>query len=378
MKKIDKSLKNAYILCDKAKKEMCLVYYISEQKTQQYLNKHNIQIVQKFEFINAFVVFLEYDIAQKLACQKFVEHLSFVANVYTQIDKSKKIMGIQNLPQSNANITVALIDTGINPHLDFVIPQNRIIKFVDLINKEQAPYDDNGHGTFVAGVLAGNGLVSNGKYSGIAKTSNIVAIKALNSKGEANAVQILEAMQWIYQNHQNYNIKVVCMSFGSEPLGQTDPIMRGAEKLWRNGIVVVAAAGNSGPNFQTIKSPGISSKIITVGGFDANNGDNVYNKDFFTVAEFSSRGPALGRYKPDCVAPSVHITSCDFKKFYTQLSGTSVATPMIAGICANLIANNPEYTPEQTKKIVLKKCKSIIKGGQNKHNIEGFGYPCFE
>ena len=89
-------------------------------------------------------------------------------------------------------------------------------------------------------------------------------------------------MQWVYDNHKKRNIRVVCMSFGSEPLGYNDPIMSGAEELWKNGIVVVAAAGNSGPEFQTIKSPGVSSRIITVGGFDDNRiSAEDFNEKFF-------------------------------------------------------------------------------------------------
>lgn len=377
MKKIDSSLKNAYVLCDKKNEEICLVYYTNEQKMFAYLQSNNIRILQKFDFINAFVVMVSYDIAEKIASQKFVEHLSYVSNVKTLVNNAKNIMGISGLSQGQGGVTVAILDTGISMHLDFVIPQNRIIKFVDLINEEKYPYDDNGHGTFVAGVLAGNGVLSNGKYSGFASKCNIISIKALDHKGEASATKILEAMQWVFMHAKKFNIKVVCMSFGSEPLGITDPIMRGAEKLWKKGIVVVAAAGNSGPKFQTIKSPGISPHIITVGGFDANSSVQDCNKNIFTIAEFSSRGPALGGYKPDCVAPSVGITSCCNQGGYTSLSGTSVATPMIAGICAMILSENANLTPNQIKKYLLKNCKSIIKGGANKRNIEGFGYPKF-
>ena len=377
MKKIDNSLKNAYILCDNKNEEMCLVYYTNEQKMHKYLKTNNIKILQKFAFINAFVVLVDYDIAQKIARQNFVEYLSYVSNVKTLVNNAKNIMGMSNLTQGKNDVTVAILDTGISMHLDFVIPKNRIIKFVDFIGNSNFPYDDNGHGTFVAGVLAGNGVVSNGRYSGFASECNIISIKALDQKGEANAAKILEAMQWVFEHAKKFNIKVVCMSFGSEPLGVTDPIMRGAEKLWKKGIIVVAAAGNSGPKFQTIKSPGISPHIITVGGFDANSSVQDCNKNIFTIAEFSSRGPALGGYKPDCVAPSVGITSCCNKGGYTALSGTSVATPMIAGICATILSENPNLTPNQIKKYLLKNCKSIIKGGANKRNIEGFGYPKF-
>lgn len=179
-------------------------------------------------------------------------------------------------------------------------------------------------------------------------------------------------MEWVYLHHEEYNIKIVCMSFGSEPIGFNDPIMAGSEALWREGIVVVAAAGNSGPEFQTIKSPGVSSQIITVGGFDDNRlSESEYNSDFFEIASFSSRGPAFQRFKPDLVAPSVDITSCSVKNSYTKLSGTSVATPMIAGMVALMLEDNPNLTPREIKHRLISSCSPIT---FNK-NWEGFGYP---
>ena len=162
------------------------------------------------------------------------------------------------------------------------------------------------------------------------------------------------------------------MSFGSEPIGYNDPIMQGANALWRDGVVVVAAAGNSGPNESTIKSPGISPEIITVGGFDDNRFDeNSFNKDFFEMATFSSRGPALRHYKPDVVAPSVDIISCGRKEFYTKLSGTSVATPMIAGVVALMYERFPRLKPHEAKFRLLRGCQTIGFDA----NSEGYGVP---
>ena len=161
------------------------------------------------------------------------------------------------------------------------------------------------------------------------------------------------------------------MSFGSEPIGYSDPIMRGAERLWNSGIVVVAAAGNSGPKNGTIKSaPGVSSKIITVGGFNDNRIGDDYKENFFEIAQFSSRGPALNKIKPDLVAPSVDITSCGLKNNYVTLSGTSVATLMISGVCALILEKYPNLKPDQIKRLLLQNCKPI----SHNFNQEGMGY----
>ena len=138
--------------------------------------------------------------------------------------------------------------------------------------------------------------------------------------------------------------------------------MKGAEKLWQAGIVVVTAGGNSGPKYETIKSPGVSKKIITVGGLnDKRTIDGECNQKDFEIADFSSRGPAFGRIKPDIIAPSVNITSCSSKGGYKQMSGTSVATPIVAGVCALIKEKFNNATPDQIKKFLIYNAKSISK-----------------
>ena len=137
--------------------------------------------------------------------------------VHGLIYKSKSIINLQYLlPYVNKNInhSCVIIDTGIYPHVDFCLGKNRIIEFVDLINQNIVPYDDNGHGTFTAGVFCGNSIID--KYSGIDNNANIIVIKALNDVGETTTVKILQAVKWIIENKSKFNIKVVCMSFGSE------------------------------------------------------------------------------------------------------------------------------------------------------------------
>lgn len=351
----------------------CLVYVENIVTAEKNLNNANIKINGVYPFINALAISASTEQLSTILKLKYVKYMSSSTKVFAMMNVARKILGVDG-KNLGKDITIAYVDTGISPHPDFTLGENRIIKFVDLINYRLFAYDDNGHGTFVSGVGSGSGLISNGKYAGVCPNSNIISIKALNEKGEANATKILEAMQWIFENRKKYNIKVVCMSFGSEPLGENDPIMKGAEALWDNGVVVVAAAGNSGPAYETIKSPGTSSKIITVGGFDDNRlSESLYNEAFFEIADFSSCGPALNQFKPDLVAPAVEINSCGLEKFYIKLSGTSVATPMIAGMCALYYAKNPNLKPSEIKKILLKSCSPIT---FNK-NKEGAGRPIF-
>ncbi len=356
----------------------CVIYATDYFKLKKQMTQYKIPFYE-YPFMYAFGAKLTQK--QIINCAK-VNTVSFITRqtrVSAQIDISKKVLGVNefyNRKIYGSGVTVAVIDTGVNQHLDFVMPKNRIIKFVDLINNKKTPYDDNGHGTFVSSILCGNGLVSGKKYAGVAPKSKLIMIKALEENGETGAFKILEAMQWIYDNKDKYNIKVVCMSFGSNPLGKNDPLIMGAEALWNIGIVVVVAGGNSGPEHQTIKSPGGSAKVITVGGLNDNR-DEKGEIDFskFDIAKFSSRGPAGNFYKPDIVAPAVNITGAclDENNFYTKMSGTSVATPMVAGICCLILSKYPFLTPDQLKIRLLRNCKKITFD----RNKEGYGLANF-
>jgi len=249
-----------------------------------------------------------------------------------------------------------------------------------------SPYDDCGHGTHVAGIIAGNGKMSNGQYKGVAPEANLVGVKVLDNTGGGRSSDVIAGIQWVVQNKATYNIKVINLSLGA-PATQsyaTDPLSQAAEAAWDAGLVVVAAAGNNGPEPGTINTPGINAHIITVGAVDdrgtVDTGDDV-------IAGFSSRGPTIdGLTKPDLVAPGVNITSLAAdtsylpKKnsgsrgkpgkalqaitqskpqqttifdYYVTMSGTSMATPMAAGTAALLLEQNPNWTPDEVKKQMM-------------------------
>lgn len=334
-----------------------------------------------YRFANCFCLDADFEDINILSNQDFVNYI--YANSKVKISgQEKDLINISALTQNKylgQGQTICFIDTGITPHFDFLFPKNRIIKFLDFtdknmlfgktkeinnsfcLNKINAPYDDNGHGTFVAGIACGNGIFDK-NIQGYAPMANIVAIKALGEKGNSNSNTILDAMQWVFENHKAFNISVVCMSFGADVINESDPLSRGAESLWKRGITVVAAAGNSGPEKNTIKSPGNNPYIITVGGLDSSS---------MNVAEFSSRGPTIFGSKPDLLAPAVDIVACNnLGKPYTNMSGTSVATPIVAGICADIKSRWPKITNNEIKKFLLAHCVKLT----GDTNQEGAGY----
>ena len=372
--KIDNNLYNIVkSLDDKNDLVECLVYASNYKYAKIYLDTFFKDIVE-YPFISAFGIKANLNNITKIAGLRQIKYISSVTKVFAQMDIAKKVHNLDTelLKYTGRGVNIAIIDTGIAEHLDFCSFNNRILHFEDFVNYKKTPYDDNGHGTFVSGVLAGNGFISGKKYGGIEPNASIIMCKALDEKGETGSLTILKAMQWIYENKEKYNIKVVCMSLGSQPLSSGDPLMQGAEALWNAGIVVVAAAGNSGPEYRTIKSPGISSRIITVGALDdgrnkKQDGEIKFN---YSVAKFSSRGPSHNFYKPDCLASGVDIVCASAgEDLYTKMSGTSVSTPIVAGGCALLFEKYPNLTPMQVKSKIISSCDYL----NGDRNSEGFG-----
>jgi serine protease AprX len=255
-------------------------------------------------------------------------------------------------------VGVAVIDTGIYKHRDF---GDRIIGFADFVNGKMIPYDDSGHGTHVSGIIAGNGEASNGKYRGVAPEATIISVKVLDNVGNGRINNVIKGLKWIRSNRELYNIRVANISFGTTPdneMEEESTLIRAVEQLWDDGIVVIAAAGNSGPGRTTITAPGISRKIITVGAFDDMNfTDSVGNQ----MRYYSGRGPTKDCIiKPEVVVAGANIVACSNKKnSYSVKSGTSMAAPIISGAVARLLIQQPELTPKEVKLKIRACCKKI-------------------
>jgi serine protease AprX len=266
---------------------------------------------------------------------------------------------------NGAGVTVAVLDTGIAPLPDF---GNRLIGGVDLTGGHDPFRDDFGHGTFVAGLIAGDGTSSAGQYSGAAPGADLVSIKVAGATGQTNLSTMVRGVLWAIQHRQQYGIKVLNISFGFQPFSSTvlNPLDRAVEAAWQSGIAVVTSAGNAGPFNGTILSPGDDPLAITVGALD----------DMATVSpaddemnDFSSAGPTNpdGWVKPDLVAsgrsvvslavpgstiwnqnPTARIGAANFVG-----SGTSFSAAITSGAAALVLAAHPDLTPNQVKARLL-------------------------
>lgn len=281
-------------------------------------------------------------------------------------------------------IGVAILDTGIVPHPDFVNAQNRIVAFQDFVNGNNNMYDDNGHGTHVSGILGGDGCVSRGLYCGVAPRCNIISVKVLNHKGNGDIANVMAGLQWVIQNKERYNIRIVNISVGTTAksvISEESELVKAVNRVWDNDIVVVVAAGNGGPHPKTIGAPGISRKVITVGACDDDIAVDLMGK---SSKDYSGRGPTSACIKkPDVVAPGSRIVSCNLMKrqggmfgflqntmsYYTEKSGTSMSTPIVSGAVALLLSYRPELS---TRDVKMKLKESSDDLGQP-HGKQGWG-----
>lgn len=284
------------------------------------------------------------------------------------LDIANSTLGVNRLWEqgfTGKGIGICVIDSGLYPHKDF---DGRLKAFVDMNEGKKKPYDPLGHGTHVAGVAAGSGAESAGKYKGVAPDADLVGIR-ITSVAEA-----IKGIQWAIENKDKYNIKVLNMSLGDFPLKsyKDDPWSQAAAKAWDAGLVVVVAAGNEGPGEGTISTPGIQPKVITVGAIDDRN---TPEREDDVMAHFSSRGPTSpdGLEKPDIVAPGVDIygplspgSTLDtsdmphYENKYISMSGSSMATPLVSGLSALLLQANPNLTNEDIKKILMNTAEKYI------------------
>jgi serine protease AprX len=266
---------------------------------------------------------------------------------------------------TGAGINVAVLDTGVDPLPDF---GSRILPGVDLTGAGNPELDAYGHGTFVAGLIAGDGASSNGLDEGEAPGAGLVPVKVAGASGQTDLATVIAGIGWVIAHHLSENIGVLNLSLGYVPLTSTalDPLDQAVQAAWNAGIVVVASAGNDGPDNGTILSPGDDPLVITVGSI-ADGGSLSPSGD--TMSSFSSVGPTTpdGWFKPDLVAsgqsvvslrapgstvdtsnPSARVGSAGFLG-----TGTSFSTAIVSGAAALLLAAHPGLSPDQVKADLL-------------------------
>lgn len=355
-----------------SREEVPVILQFNEKSTslKENMNIVSTKIKSNLPLINGFAGYMTTESIYRIINSPEVDYISFDSQVYTLLDIAAPTMDAyfpHDKGYEGKGITVAVIDTGVSPHDDLTRPSNRIIGFKDFILNRDIPYDDNGHGTHVSGIIAGNGFSSKGKYMGVAPKANILGIKALNQDGGGDISDIIAAISYIVDTKDKYNTKIINLSLGTPANSSCskDPLCKAVKMAVDAGLIVVTAAGNSGPSSGTILSPGISKDVITVGAVDDKRTIDISDD---TIAPFSSRGPTPeGLIKPDVVAPGVNINSLSNSNLsgYSSLSGTSMATPLVSGSIALLLNKYGNLSPEEIKDKVVASCIDLKQDKSN-------------
>ncbi|MCP3982341.1 MAG: S8 family peptidase [bacterium] len=287
-------------------------------------------------------------------------------------------------------VTLAILDTGLWGNeaapgiVENAFGEDRILAQYDAVLNQLNPpgtthNDANGHGTHVASVAASSDRSGAGRYAGVAPNADLISVRAFRADGKGCYADIIRGLDWVLQNKQVFDIRVVNLSFSATPhtFYWEDPLNQAVMRLWAEGVVVVAAAGNTGPDPMSIGLPGNVPYVITVGAASDNYTQTVAD-DF--VASFSASGPTLeGFLKPELIAPGGHVrglmppdskTVEDYPAFvdandYFTMSGTSQSAAIVSGVVALMLEADPGLMPNDVKCRVMTSARPAVNQGGN-------------
>ncbi len=295
-------------------------------------------------------------------------------------------------------VGVAVVDTGIQGNLpDFSVSRrdstSRVIASAVANPGASTAADTLGHGTHVAGLIAGDGTNRQvrdplyGRYIGVAPDANLISVKVADDQGGATVLDVIDGLQFVVDHESDYGIRVVNLSLksSSSESYRTDPLDAAVEAAWNSGIVVVTAAGNLGEAPDAVSyAPGNDPYVITVGAVD-DRGTRGIGDDLLT--SWSSRGTTQdGFAKPDLVAPGAHLVStippgsdytqlcpsCITDRAYFKVGGTSMAAAVVSGGVADMLEAHPSWSPNQVKAQLVKRTRSVE--DYHGYSVNGWGH----
>ncbi|MCM8711570.1 S8 family serine peptidase [Clostridium sp. SYSU_GA19001] len=344
------------------------------ENIEKKINSFKAELIRSIPSLNCISASLSASALERLLELPEVSYITFDTNAFlcgSSVLSANGIAFQERYKLTGKGIGIGLIDSGTYPHVDLSAPNNKIKKFIDILNGIKYPYDDNGHGTFMSGIICSNGSASKGMYRGIAENSHLFSVKAFNSIGRGFISDILYAIELILNESKEYNIKVICLPF--EVVDYNPFILSLFSKLFdiavQKGIVVVVPSGNSGNKESSIKGIATLSNCITVAGLDTRKGIKPYI--------YSSCGPYGKLEKPDIAAACVDICSLNTNKDYvserngsrvyaypldnpyTTYTGTSCAAAFISGVCALLFENKPDLPFKDIIALLKVSCKLL-------------------
>ncbi len=263
-------------------------------------------------------------------------------------------------------IVVAVLDTGIFPHQDLTVPNNRIVGWQDFVNHKKSPYDDHGHGTEVAGIIAGNGNTSGAVTKGMAPEAWLVGVKILDQEGNGRLSDMIAGLEWCVRSLPLFNIKILCLSVPvvyQEGLF-ADPLSRMIRLAWSKGITIFTPFETQKVGFAV---SGFSQPLISVASLNRQQALALNDKHFSNPDSSWSGLKALAT--PDLIAEGEKLVSLSVEGGYTTCSGNTIAAAMAAGGAALLLEKWPVLGPARVRYYLTKRAKDLGLG----KNLQGFG-----
>lgn len=372
--KLDTNLKSA-IKKNIYQKYRVIVHCKSlQEKIENKIKGYKCQIVCSIPSIGCICCILSSRIIEKLTEYPEIDYITF--------DNYALLCGISVLSANGINfdgkykltgkgVCIGIVDSGVYPHLDLKKPNNKITKFIDLVNNYNYPYDDNGHGTFISGIIASSGYCSKGMYKGIAEKSNIYMIKAFNSLGRGYTSSILSAIEILISDSEKYNIKIICLPF--ELIDYDEFLLSLFSRLFdiaiEKNIIIIVPSGHNSNVENSMKGIALLKNCLTVGGIDTTSNKKAYAG--------SSSSPNNKLEKPDLCAACTDICSLNsnisyisekngqklyphpMERPYTTYTGTSCAAAYVSGVCALLYENNPNLTYNDVVSLLKLSCNLL-------------------
>lgn len=373
-RKLEPNLKACIISKPYSNYRILIKYKRFQDSILKKIYSYKGEVICHIEHCKIISASLNYKGIQRLLEYPEVEYICFDEYLFLcgiSVNTANKV----RLPNKNKNkgrgIGVAIIDSGVYPHQDLVTPYNRISSFVDLINHLGHPYDDNGHGTCTAGIIAGNGKKSNGMYRGIAPESKIYSYKAFDKTGKGYFSDILYAMELISKENEKSNIKILCLPF--ELLRYNIFLQKLFDSMVSlivsKNITCIIPSGSNKNSDGSIIGLALCNNCITVAGYDSTSNIKPYT--------YSSAGSSRKDSKPNLCASCVDIVSLnsdttyisesDGNKLYPSkldlsyktFSGTSIAAAYVAGVCALIYEDNENLTPKDITSLLKVSCEPL-------------------
>jgi serine protease AprX len=270
----------------------------------------------------------------------------------------RSTIGLAPTGREGRGVKIALVDTGVADVADL---RGVVTDHVDVTGTGNG--DAYGHGTFMAGLIAGNGASSGGRYTGVAPGAKLLDVKVADAAGTTSLSKVLRGLEVVAR--RDVDVLNLSLSSGSPLPWQLDPLTRALDNLWNRGVVVVVPSGNDGPGERTVTSPGVDPTLLTVSAVDENG---TASRSDDVVPSWSSRGPAPQDVaKPDLAAPGTHLVSLRapgsavdaanpdsrVETAYFRGSGTSMATAVTAGAAAALLSERPGLSPDRVKNVLV-------------------------